>query len=114
MEDDGIDLETVEGKNPVTHVGKLYNVIAGHIATGVIDEMPDLVEARCTLVSQIGHRVAEPSIVDVAVRRRELRSVTDLSPRISEIVHARLERSDSLARERIRGRPRLDRWPLRT
>ena len=98
----------------MTQVGKLYNIMAGLIAADVIDEMPDLVEARCTLVSQIGRRVAEPSIVDVAVRRREPRSVTDLSPDISEIVHARFERSDSLARELIRGRLRLDRWPLRT
>jgi S-adenosylmethionine synthetase len=87
-------MESVAGKNPVT--------------------MPDLVEARCTLVSQIGRPVAEPSIVDVGVRCREPPSLTDLSPRISEIVHAQLERSDSLAHELIRGRLRLDRWPLRT
>ncbi len=107
-------MESVAGKNPVTHVGKLYNIMAGLIAADVIDEMPDLLEARCTLVSQIGRPIAEPSIVDVGVRRQEPRSLTDLSPRISEIVHARLERSDSLARELIRGRLRLDRWPLWT
>ena len=58
---------------------------------------------------------AQPvEIVDVGVRCREPRSLTDLSLRISEIVRARLERSDSLAHELIRGRLRLDRWPLRT
>ena len=89
--------------------------VAGRaIEADVSDEMPDLVEARCILVSQIGRPVAEPSIVDVGVRCREPRSLTDWSPRISEIVHAQLERSDALAHELIRGRLRLDRWPLRT
>jgi S-adenosylmethionine synthetase len=39
-------LESVAGKNPVTHGGKRYNIAAGLIVADVIDEMPDLREVR--------------------------------------------------------------------
>jgi S-adenosylmethionine synthetase len=40
--------------------------------------------------------------------------VADGCARVTEVVHARPERSDSLARDLLRGRLRLDRWPLPT
>jgi S-adenosylmethionine synthetase len=107
-------MESVAGKNPVTHVGKLYNLVAGLIAEEVADAMPELAEVRCTLVSQIGRPVAEPRIVDVRVRGREARPVEDLWPGIEAVVRGELARIDSLARDLIRGDLRLDRWPLRS
>ena len=58
-------LEAAAGKNPVTHVGKLYSLVATSIAAAVTRELAGVDDASCVLVSDIGHRVDEPRIVDV-------------------------------------------------
>ncbi len=62
-----MSLEAAAGKNPVTHVGKLYNLVADRAAR-VIAALPDVEEAECLLVSRIGHPVRDPWFAQVRVR----------------------------------------------
>ncbi|MFX1272730.1 MAG: methionine adenosyltransferase [Promethearchaeota archaeon] len=58
-------LEAAAGKNPVSHVGKTYNVAAREIVEKVIDEHPDLTQVYCYIVSQIGAPITEPQAINV-------------------------------------------------
>ncbi|MFO7835570.1 MAG: methionine adenosyltransferase [Candidatus Thorarchaeota archaeon] len=58
-------LEAAAGKNPVSHVGKTYNVAAREIVETVVEEHPDLSQVYCYLVSQIGAPITEPSAVNI-------------------------------------------------
>ncbi len=60
-------LEAAAGKNPVSHVGKTYNVAAREIVNKVVDEYPDLTQVYCYMVSQIGAPITEPRAVNVEV-----------------------------------------------
>jgi S-adenosylmethionine synthetase len=106
-------LESVAGKNPINHVGKLYNLMGGLIAAGLVDAFAEVTEAQCYLVSQIGRPICEPQLADVKVRCEEKRSPTELAPRIDQFVRDHLRRVDSLWQELMEGSLRLDRWPLR-
>jgi S-adenosylmethionine synthetase len=107
-------LESVAGKNPVTHVGKLYNVIAGLAAQAIVDEVEGVDEAECLLVSRIGHPVVDPAIVHVRVRG-PLGSVTEaLRSRIREVVAAELATLPKLQHELVDGTLSIDRWPFRS
>jgi len=64
-------LEAAAGKNPVTHTGKLYNLVAGELARKLVGDA-DIKEAVCYMVSRIGAPITEPLVVNVKVR-------TDLS-----------------------------------
>jgi len=66
-----MSLEAAAGKNPITHVGKLYNITATQIANTVVEEIPEVEEAYCYIVSQIGKPVSEPLALDVKVRSNE-------------------------------------------
>jgi S-adenosylmethionine synthetase len=44
-----MSLEAAAGKNPVTHVGKLYSVMAHRIAAAVVAAVPGVHEASCYL-----------------------------------------------------------------
>ncbi len=66
-----MSLEAAAGKNPITHVGKLYNITANEIAKAVVENIPEIEEAYCYMVSQIGKPVNEPLAVDVKVRTSE-------------------------------------------
>ncbi|MHA1771804.1 MAG: methionine adenosyltransferase [Candidatus Thorarchaeota archaeon] len=58
-------LEAAAGKNPVSHVGKTYNVAAREIVERIVDENPDLEQVYCYVVSQIGAPITEPQAVNV-------------------------------------------------
>jgi S-adenosylmethionine synthetase len=60
-------MEAAAGKNPVTHVGKLYQLMSADLSRRIVNEITDIGAAECLLVSEIGRPVSDPSLVDVAV-----------------------------------------------
>lgn len=52
-------IEAPHGKNPVNHVGKIYNILAQHISEDIAD-MRGVDGAEITLVSEIGAPLEEP------------------------------------------------------
>jgi S-adenosylmethionine synthetase len=80
-----MSLEAAAGKNPVSHVGKLYNVAARDIAQRVVQTIPEVVRAECLLVSQIGAPITEPSVVEVRVEHPVPQALDRLSGAIRAV-----------------------------
>ncbi len=83
-----MSLEAAAGKNPITHVGKLYNITANEIAKEVVKEISEVEEAYVYMVSQIGKPVNQPLAVDVKVRSSQPSS--SFQKRVEEIVNEKL------------------------
>jgi len=80
-----MSLEAAAGKNPVSHIGKIYNVVANVIADRVVGEIEEVEEAYCYLVSQIGKPINEPQVCDVKVRtKKDLRGIEEEIKKIAE------------------------------
>jgi S-adenosylmethionine synthetase len=62
-----MSLEAAAGKNPVSHVGKIYNVVAQRIADKIYKQVKDVVEVYVEIVSQIGRPINEPKILNVEI-----------------------------------------------
>lgn len=93
-----MSLEAAAGKNPVTHVGKIYNVAARDIARRVVAMSPEIARAECLLVSQIGAPITEPAVVEVRIECPRAQISEELSERVR-----------ALAAETLRGLPaRID------
>jgi len=107
-------IESVAGKNPVTHVGKLYNIAASLIAERIVESWPELGGAECRMVSAIGRPVEEPELVDVRILGGVATSGPELAERIDPIVRDELARIPDYARRLLCGELALDRWPLAT
>ncbi len=60
-------MEATAGKNPVSHIGKLYNVLANRIAERIYGEVKGLREVYVYLLSQIGKPINEPLIANVEI-----------------------------------------------
>jgi S-adenosylmethionine synthetase len=60
-----MSLEAAAGKNPVNHVGKIYNILAGNIAQKIFREVKGIKEVYVKLLSQIGKPIDQPMITDV-------------------------------------------------
>ena len=102
-----MSLEAAAGKNPVTHVGKLYNVLAQRIARAIVDEIEDAQEAYCGLLSQIGRPVDEPQLIDVKGRPADTAVLEVLRPRIAELTRSHVESAGKLWREVMTGSVQL-------
>ncbi len=55
-----MSMEATSGKNPITHIGKIYNIMSKLIADDVAKKVTDEAEIRVRLLSQIGKPVSEP------------------------------------------------------
>jgi S-adenosylmethionine synthetase len=98
-----MSLEAAAGKNPVTHVGKLYNLVASRIAHALVTEVPVVLEAYCWLLSRIGEPIDAPQVADVKLRLAEPDALDAVRPRALEVVQSHLSGIGSLWREIVRG-----------
>ncbi|MBI1397354.1 MAG: methionine adenosyltransferase [Betaproteobacteria bacterium] len=105
-------IESYAGKNAVTHVGKLYNVIAGLVAEDVVRQLPEVAGATCTLVSRIGEPVSSPQACHVRLVLAGGTGVHRLRSPVERVVSDHLARAHELWRDMLTGRIVTDRWPL--
>jgi S-adenosylmethionine synthetase len=83
-------LEAPAGKNPITHVEKIYTVVAQDIADKLVREMPEIAKAPCLMVSQIGTPVSRPTMLQIRLATRQGIPVAQLRKRVEEIAADRL------------------------
>lgn len=55
-----MSMEATAGKNPINHVGKIYNVIAKDIANKIYNEVKGVKNVTVRLLSQIGRPIDQP------------------------------------------------------
>jgi S-adenosylmethionine synthetase len=56
-----MSMEASAGKNPVTHVGKLYNILANQVADEIVKlGKGDIIEVHTRILSQIGKPIDDP------------------------------------------------------
>ena len=66
-----MSMEATSGKNPITHIGKIYNILARIIAEDIAKEVPDEAEVRVRLLSQIGSPISEPHNANIQIITRD-------------------------------------------
>ncbi len=90
-------LEAVAGKNPVSHVGKIYNVLARKIADALVGNEPGITAAQCLLVGQIGAPIQQPALMHFKIATRNGSPVVQFKNHVEEIARAQLARTSELA-----------------
>lgn len=105
-------MEASAGKNPISHVGKLYNLTGGLVADAICREVPGVVGAECILVSRIGRPITAPDIVDLRLEPAEGVALGDVRQDVAAVLDREVGRLPDLWRELMAGRMAIDRWPL--
>lgn len=60
-------LEAAAGKNPISHVGKLYNVLALEAAKAIVDQVSGVRQVEVLILSQIGRPIDQPLVATAGV-----------------------------------------------
>lgn len=79
-----MSLEAVAGKNPVSHVGKIYSIMSQLIADKIVQALPETKQVYVYMVSQINEPIDEPQALNVELWgldaskvRAEVRKIAD-------------------------------------
>ena len=96
-------MEATAGKNPVSHVGKLYNVAANRIAAKVCDAVDGVAGAECYLVSRIGSPVNDPSVAILRLSPEKGSALETVAPAAERIARQEIARIPELWQELING-----------
>ena len=95
--------EAAAGKNPVSHVGKIYNVLAHQIAARLCTSVPGIEEATVWLCSQIGRPLAEPWSIAVELHTQPGMYQSDLEHGVQRSISDELQNLPVLVEHLTRG-----------
>jgi len=80
-----MSLEAAAGKNPVSHIGKIYNTVAMDMAERIVAQIEEVEEAYVYLVSQIGKPITEPQVCDVKLRtNKDIKGIEEIVRKIAQ------------------------------
>jgi S-adenosylmethionine synthetase len=85
-----MSMEATSGKNPVNHIGKIYNLLSTEIARSVVEAVDGIREVRIRLLSQIGKPIDEPHVADASLVTEEGVEVGDIEAAVEAIIDEEL------------------------
>ena len=95
--------EAAAGKNPVSHVGKIYTVLAHKIAKDLYEKIEGIREVYVFLLSMIGTPIDRPQLAMVQVLLERGRRVGDIARAAEEIFDGELSTINRFCRKLSRG-----------
>jgi len=96
--------EAAAGKNPVSHVGKIYNVLSHLLADKLYREVRGLQEVVVWLCSRIGDPVDQPQMTSVQVKLQSEAKLVDVVEPIRQLVTRELSQMTFFCRELAMGK----------
>jgi S-adenosylmethionine synthetase len=91
--------EAAAGKNPVSHVGKIYNVLTHRIANQVYEKVPGIEEVYIWLLSQIGKSIDQPAIAAAQTIMKPGTSIDNAREDIRKVIDFELENIDKFCKD---------------
>ncbi|MHC3381972.1 methionine adenosyltransferase [Haloarcula sp. H-GB5] len=98
-----MSMEATSGKNPVNHIGKIYNLLSTEIAQSVASEVDGIRQVQMRLLSQIGSPIDEPHVADATVITEDGVAVGDVEADIQATIDDELADVTDITRQVIEG-----------
>ncbi|ESS03622.1 MAG: methionine adenosyltransferase [uncultured archaeon A07HR67] len=98
-----MSMEATSGKNPVNHIGKIYNLLSTHIAETVTAEVDGIRDLQVRLLSQIGRPIDEPHVADAQIVTEAGVDLSTIEAEVVDIVDAELADVTGVTRRVIDG-----------
>jgi len=81
-----MSMEATSGKNPVNHIGKIYNLLSTKIAQSVAEQVEGIQEVQIRLLSQIGQPIDKPHVADAQLVTNDGVSVADVESEVQATI----------------------------
>jgi len=98
-----MSLEAVAGKNPVSHVGKIYNIVARQIADALVASSEAIARVECLMLSKIGAPVTSPAVVELRIATKDGLPADRFRERAADIAADGIGRIPALVEDLVAG-----------
>ena len=98
-----MSLEATCGKNPINHVGKIYNLLSTEAARQIAAEVQGIDEVYIKILSQIGKPIDEPHIASIQIVPKDGVDIKSLEAGATEILDSWLANIPKLQQMLFRG-----------
>jgi S-adenosylmethionine synthetase len=99
-----MSLEAAAGKNPVSHVGKIYNILATKLAGLVVEEVPSVKECHIAMLSQIGRKIDDPKSLSISLIAEKPSSFDAAAKKAKYLAEGALEATGRLTSDIVLGK----------
>jgi S-adenosylmethionine synthetase len=96
--------EAASGKNPVSHVGKIYNFLTFKIAQHICKEISELEEVYIWLLSKIGSPIDHPAVAAAQVIMKDNNHINQVRHEINDVLDYELENIEKFCMELAEGK----------
>lgn len=62
-----MSMEATSGKNPINHIGKIYNLLSTQMARDIVKAVPEVQDVYIRLLSQIGKPIDQPLVASAQI-----------------------------------------------
>lgn len=66
-----MSMEATSGKNPINHIGKIYNLLSTQMARDIVKQVPEVQDVYIRLLSQIAKPIDQPLVASAQIIPKE-------------------------------------------
>ncbi|MDR2830310.1 MAG: methionine adenosyltransferase [Methanobrevibacter sp.] len=101
-----MSMEATSGKNPINHVGKIYNILSNQIAHDIVNEVEGVKQTNIMILSQIGKAIDQPKAATTQLILDDGYELDKVSKKVKEIVDEWLDNITSITEGVVKGKYR--------
>ncbi|MDD1716205.1 MAG: methionine adenosyltransferase [Methanolinea sp.] len=98
-----MSMEATSGKNPINHIGKIYNVLSTELANDCVRQVDGIEEIYIRLLSQIGKPIDQPLVASVQILPRPKADMKRVGNEVDAIVNEGLAGITCITEKIVRG-----------
>ncbi|WP_414469920.1 methionine adenosyltransferase [Methanobacterium sp. ACI-7] len=99
-----MSMEATSGKNPINHVGKIYNLISAKMANDISENVEGVKEVQIMLLSQIGKPINDPKAASAQLILEDGYKLETINKQVEQIIDTWLEDITSITEMLVAGK----------
>lgn len=99
-----MSMEATSGKNPINHVGKIYNLLSNQMANEVIDNVEGIKQIHIMLLSQIGKPIDQPKAASAQIILEDGYKMDLVTKEVEKIIDYQLENTSAITEMLVKGK----------
>ncbi len=101
-----MSMEATSGKNPINHVGKIYNILCTEMANDIVSNVEGIKQVNVMVLSQIGKPIDQPKAASTQLILEDGYKLDDISFKVERIVDRWLEDISVITENVVKGNSR--------
>ena len=98
-----MSMEATSGKNPINHIGKIYNLLSTQVARECVEKVEGIEEIYIRILSQIGNPIDQPLVASAQIIPKPGASFKSISYEIESIMDTSFENVTCITEKVING-----------